>query len=280
MNQTPKNFLTCLTFIIGLPLLVTTNLFSSPAPLKKLCVQTFNVYGPIYSRKRPERAEAFVKELNKLQKCDILHLQEVWLPRHTQFLQSSLEGHHLIFHQPTSDNIGLFSSTFLQTFQHQTHYYRTNSQVLNPLDWVRDWIGIGKGFGYFKARWNQKTIHNYNTHLHPTSADIRGHQLLQLQKHIANLPSTDIIILAGDFNASSLSPEVQEFIQQTHLEVVPTNGCTYCDSNPHHWGGGSRTIDLILYRNLQLVDAAINLQTSENLYLSDHYGVRAWFEEI
>jgi hypothetical protein len=107
--------------------------------------------------------------------------------------------------------------------------------------------------------------------------------------------SSDLpLILAGDFNflpdsIEKLLLEVYGNVQDTHLELKEKHSSedvTYDANNPYSWGGPSRTLDYVFFRQsaeansiyLKVLNSKIYPKTYKGQYLSDHYGRTVQFE--
>lgn len=212
--------------------------------------------------------------------CHIIHLQEVWLPYHKQYLSEQFKQLGFAQHYPNNahKNMGLMSIFHTQPHQVSSLPFQSHGFFFNPFDWARTLFKVRKGFGYATIQWQNQTVHSYNTHLHPISSVLQQQQLQELRNHISQHPKNEKIVLAGDFNLPITHPLIQEFLKQTKLSAAPVTEPTYDSSNPFYWGGGSRTIDHILYKNLIVTDTVINLRSHDSTPLSDHFGVRALFK--
>jgi endonuclease/exonuclease/phosphatase family metal-dependent hydrolase len=121
--------------------------------------------------------------------------------------------------------------------------------------------GAVQGRGAIEA--NLTGVNIFNLHLSLT-ANAQRMQLAYLAEHIAG--KSGPLIVAGDFNCSTESPAVRQFIQALNLSVAEV-GPSFPSWAP------KRRIDLILYRGL-----ALKKSWALPMLASDHLAVVAQFD--
>lgn len=267
-------------------------LFVSSAQAAPLCVQTFNAYGPAYARNLYGRTVGLIESMQS-DPCDVLQLQEAWQPRHYDQLAEGLSGMHglrpdAIRGDRLKTGLASFSSRNITSVANKV--FSVNN-VGGFLDWIRGIGRVEKGFSAALAEAGETSVLLLNTHTHPQLDTVRLSQFLELTEYVLTVaPLTQPLVLTGDFNATPASLEYALLRDLLLLKdaYAETSGyaddtCTYCERNPLGWGGGDRVIDFVLYRtlgtnSLKAERARINLESWEDLTLSDHYGVRAYFD--
>ena len=270
----------------------------SAAESSRVCIQTFNAYGPAYSRNIPGRTKA-VGEALKATPCEIIQFQEIWTEDHhnleiTAVSQSILTLSATRFDDTERPYIGksglsIFTSEVLteQSFEEFT----VNRDGI--LDDIRESLGVIKGMGTSRITIRDDDtngIQMINLHTHPDSVRVRITQVTQLLKRFERmLPLTAPLVVTGDFNFEPQSVEyklLKSFTLLTDSYESDHGGyhdgdCTYCAENPIHWFGESRVIDYILVRSsatrrIEPDGTLINLRGNDTITPSDHYGLRSY----
>ena len=262
-------------------------------------MQSFNAYGPAYAPNIAGRTQAWGKEL-AASPCGIVQAQEVWSDAHydeaTRFLAKSLPWMSAVHfdhdQRPYVGKAGLALFTDHVILETRFEQFTTNQDGV--LDDIRTSLGVIKGMGtsHLRLRNDDRDVHLIDLHTHPSSQVIRLAQMTQLLSQFDRLlPLEHPLIVSGDFNFVPQSLEYRLLRDLMLLKDAYTaaNGpytgdeCTYCEANPHHWGGGDRVIDYIWFRNssnftLTSKQSWINLRGLAGLVPSDHYGLRTLFD--
>ena len=274
-----------------------TSSSASPAPAT-FCVQSFNIYGTAYAKNKQERTDAFIKSIKEENiPCDVLQLQEAWTLKQFTQLSSGLSSlRYLSIRNDTHRNdayiTGLASFFQGSVSSEYSSRYQVNN-VDGALDWFRDLLYIAKGFSFTETKLDHspQTIFFINTHTHPRNTAVRLTQMLQLLHAVLERKSFDKpILFTGDLNANPNSIELillrdVLLLKDSFLETNFSyeNICTYCKDNPLSWSSEDSVIDYILYRNLGKLKltplrSEVNMQSYEDLVLSDHFGLRTYFQ--
>ncbi len=267
------------------------------AETDSICIQTFNAYGPAYSRDLEKRTVAVGEELSA-SPCGIVQMQEVWSDTHHNWMMDALaESMFRLssvrfdnFQRPQIGQSGLATFTTEILSSQSFVPFQVNADGL--VDNVRELLGVIKGIGssMITIRQNEdQKIYLMNVHLHPTSQRVRIAQVVQLlEAFFKYYPLQDPLIITGDFNFQPASAEYNLLQSVTRLTdaYVATNGpyatdtCTYCENNVHHWPGQGGVLDYIWSRRGQN-HAVTHQKTFVNLYgfngvtPSDHFGMRS-----
>lgn len=265
-----------------------------------ICIQTFNAYGPAYSRDLEKRTAALGDEL-RASPCGIVQMQEVWSDTHHNWVldglaqsMSSLSGVRFDdVQKPQMGQSGLATFTTEVLSEQRFVPFQVNTDGL--LDNVREFLGVIKGIGSSTVTMRQnedQKIRLMNVHLHPTSQRVRIAQTVQiLETFFKYYMLQNPIIITGDFNFQPGSVEynlLQSVTQITDAYVV-NNGryapdtCTYCEHNVHHWPGHKGVLDYIWsrrgqYHAVKHRDTFINLHGVNGVTPSDHFGLRSYME--
>lgn len=257
------------------------------------CVQNFNTYGPIYASGVRERTERMAILFRTSPHCDIVHLQEVWNEPQIQILEENLKEVYAISTPNRQARIGLMSLVSGQIQEALTWTFRLN-EVGGFLDSVRTALNVKKAFHVLRAKIDRsdEDLYLVNTHLHPSSREVRLTQILDLLNW--RLQNQDAkFILSGDLNADVTSLERQFLLlslgaRDSMAEFLgghyPDYFCTYCAGNPLGWLSTSQTFDYIFYSNqgraatrLKVQNGDVNMRGSSRSPLSDHFGLRVEF---
>lgn len=260
------------------------------------CVQTFNTYGPLYGIQLKKRTQLLIESLSsKDTPCDILHFQEVWKKNHKKHLLNSLDhnrspyqGYDFDLLREDGLKTGLMSFYTYPIHESGSLLYHYNRS--NLIDSFREDFGIHKALSFTLN--HQHQIIALNTHLHPTSQNIRLMQLIEILRWMEQNPEWFLNysqFLTGDFNFAPHSLEWQFMVlvlsfRDSFFDIHRSyeGFCTYCKKNPLAWDQKNRVIDFIFYSSFNpLVD--VEVQKSQIIYnqetpLSDHYGVETHFE--
>lgn len=262
-----------------------------------ICVQTFNAYGPAYSRDLEKRTAALGDEL-RTSPCGIVQMQEVWSDTHHNWVldglaqsMSSLSGVRFDdVQRPQLGQSGLATFTTEILSGQSFVPFQVNTDGL--FDNVRELLGVIKGIGssMITMRQNEgQKIRLMNVHLHPTSQRVRIAQVVQLLDAFFEYhPLQNPMVITGDFNFEPSSVEYNLLQSVTRLTdaYVANNGlyskdiCTYCESNVHHWPGHKGVLDYIWsrrgqYHSVKHLDTFINLHGVNGVTPSDHFGLRS-----
>ena len=277
----------------------TLNVAEASTMSSRLCVQTFNAYGPAYAANLEERTSILGRELEKFP-CEIIQLQEVWT-----------EDHHIGASEALGQSLPALSAARFDDFQKphigQSGLAIFTSEVLsNPrfemfnenqdglLDQIRAVFGVIKGIGSSLVtlrRDENISLQLMNVHLHPSSQEVRITQVVQILENIERrLPLSKPLIISGDFNFKPDSAEyalLRDVSGLTDSYAASNDGyssqtCTYCISNPNHWPGVDGVLDYIWFKSSTLTKVEpshsfINLIGMNGIAPSDHYGVRTYF---
>lgn len=273
---------------------------SAEAPF---CVQTFNAFGPIYSRGIAERLHDMIRAFKKEGACEVSQFQEVWSEEQYEILKQGFKEEldrdtaiRFEAELPTPKRLGLASFLLWGAQRIGVHAFQMDKDSL--YDDIRKLVKVGKGFGFAEVNLREgrasEMISLSNLHLHPFSQSVRIAQLTEwLQWLDSRLPLDHPLILTGDFNFEPTSVEYQLVTDVLALQdsVVRVKGryskedCTYCSDNPlSPPGTENRVIDYVFYHptgalRLMPRSAEVNMKQYEGRPLSDHYGVRVQFDQ-
>jgi endonuclease/exonuclease/phosphatase family metal-dependent hydrolase len=266
------------------------------APIENFCVQTLNMYGPIYAPDIQGRTALLAGHLAASSPCDFFHFQEFWSPAQQALLFERLQEQKLPLVTLLADDVrhDRFRTGLLTLSQHpvetvESQLFEKNTASLS--DVIRKKLYIAKGF---LAVATPSVVH-VNLHLHHHSQKIRIAQLLELADFLAHTESLRnaqnqerAVILAGDFNFEPTSLEYG-FVTSVlgfsdAFEKVHSAGfCTHCRKNKYSFAIKSRWIDYIFFRSspsfrLNVSAAAITFAGDDRGPLvSDHFGLKASF---
>lgn len=233
--------------------------------------------------------------------CEIIQLQEVWTDDHYESAKRAIMRSLPELSSTRADStqkpyigqsgLAIFTSDFLtdQSFEK----FAINQAGI--FDRVRGMLGVIKGIAYSKIHFRSddtSLLHMMNLHTHPSSVPVRISQIVQLLETFERmLPLTAPVVITGDFNfePDSVEYELLKNVSLLSDSYTENHGgysstvCTYCASNPQHWGGGSRVIDFVWLRSanvqkIKSVSSMINLQEFQGLVPSDHFGLRSNIE--
>lgn len=270
-----------------------------PQLLGNLCLQTFNIYGPIYAQDIKKRTKALLESIPTMPVCEIWQIQELWNKGQNKLLSEGMTNYNQVNfdkvrakdHQKTG--ISSFFSKELNILGTYGEVFKVNNND-GILDWFRRQGNINKSFGVtqFKHPALPEPIVAINLHTHPQAPEIRVAQIIQLiQSVIKQMPLPGALLVSGDFNAKPDSIEMALMrdvllLRDTQLEFRGGSYgdiCTYCQNNPLAWDKDSRVIDYVLVRSspgmsFRIIESKVNLQDYKGITLSDHYGMRTDFE--
>lgn len=157
-------------------------------------------------------------------------------------------------------------------------FEETNQRVLQPLDDYRN-------AGHVRLNIDGQSVDVYCTHLHhlPTQEGgaIRAEQLRDLLDFIGQTASTDVVLLAGDFNAEPHYAEMailNERFVDTYRAVFG-DGDRPTTLNPH-FGHNDRWIDYVFVgresaTRIDAVRRVLAAPVADTLWGSDHFAVMA-----
>lgn len=271
-----------------------SSLLSGAFSLAEFCVQSYNAYGPAYSLNLKGRTNLLLSMFEEKGLCEIVTFQEVWRDSHIDHLLVGLDSLNPDFSFYHANNpfegvsTGLLTATtFPVSAAESLVYYEYPNGIA---DWFRGQLGVKKALGTVRANISEseknQDVWVVNTHLHHSSQVIRLAQIVELGEYLNhdNLRALPLI-LAGDFNfkPDSLEAEllkVYSRVIDTHTEVHGEYGlgeATYDVENPLSWGGDSRIIDYVFYRNsdgygLRPTSSEIYPKDYNGQFMSDHYG--------
>jgi len=297
-RDTLKNLLQALS--VSFSLWATTFLSSGFAATDTLCIQTFNAYGPAYSRNLEQRT-AMLGDLLFKSPCEIVQLQEVWTESHHEMALKAIQrtlpflsaARFDNFQSPSEGQSGLSIFTSEGLSNQEFEKFKVNQDGL--FDEIRDMLGVIKGIGasVISLRHDPaRKLQMLNVHLHPSSTPVRIAQVTQLLEKIETmLPMQVPLILSGDFNFKPDSIEYSLLrdvanLTDSYLAIhkeYASSACTYCPENPNHWEGVTGVIDYIFIGKSQNAistptSTSINLLGANGQSPSDHYGVRTYLQ--
>ena len=275
-----------------LTLIIMSTFVLLPLSSMAFCLQTFNAYGPIYAPSLKQRTQLLNTALKQESPCEIIHFQEVWNPDHQNELEKILLNvypDHQTINPSKNDRIGLISSLALKVESTTTQIFRINKSGL--LDEIRDLASVKKAFTVIETVIDHQPFLIINTHLHPTSTEVRIAQIVQIMHYRIAHPDK-ILILSGDLNIAPFEIEhvlLRDGFGMTdaQFEVRKTYDgiCSYCSKNPRSWMWEDKVFDYVFYqknRNTKMtfnaIKADINLRGTNEMPLSDHYGLRIDFD--
>ncbi|WP_413584614.1 endonuclease/exonuclease/phosphatase family protein [Bdellovibrio sp. HCB274] len=273
---------------------VQAEMVLSPAYTQEFCMQNFNAYGPIYAPNTTERMEWIGSLLQAAPRCGVIQLQEVWNNSNINQIENALKYNYTISSPNRENKIGvmsLFDGVIKDTW---TYQFKINN-LGGFLDEIRETFGVTKAFHIVQAQLPAmgEDFYFVNTHLHPTSTEIRITQIIDMLNWRLQNPSLKML-MSGDFNANEKSFE-REFmmtvmgLHDSFAEALggsyPPGYCSYCETNPHSWMPGNHMLDYIFVSNvggantkLQALAGELNMRGPLRDPLSDHYGVRVQFK--
>ncbi|MBO9668297.1 MAG: hypothetical protein J7501_15965 [Bdellovibrio sp.] len=258
------------------------------------CMQNFNAYGPLYAPQTTERMNWIGALLQDNPRCSAIHLQEVWSESNIDQIESALRSKYSISSPNREQRIGVMSLFDGQITGTYTQNFNVNNEG-GILDGIREVLNVKKAFHVVRTQLFDmgEPFYFINTHLHPTSQAVRLTQIIDILQW--RLYNQDLkFLLSGDFNADENSLE-RELIMTTlgaHDSLLDAYGgeypaglCTYCISNPHSWLLESKILDYIFVSNIggnethmKAYNGEVNMRGPMPEPLSDHYGVRVYFE--
>ena len=284
---------------------------------KPICIQSYNLFGPIYGFNLEARMIGMANYFNKWdqaiwnqkaktklqESCNVLLFQEVWTESHFDFLTQNLSKNYNLYHfdqdfRKGSDSEAVYGLAMAISKQSDLDSHLNSYQVVGTepfrqnysgfFDAIRRWLEVGKGFAVVKMNIRGFQFFLVNTHLHPTSEEIRSNQVLQLASYLDEDKFKELpVVLVGDFNSPPSSVEMKALEKVANLQYLPKSSldqeeiCTYCNDNPYTLTFGKRNIDHIFVRSGSLIgsepiETAVYPKTGRSgMFFSDHYGVRS-----
>lgn len=255
-----------------------------------LCLLTFNTYGAAYAPRIEARAHATVREIKALHSCEFINFQEVFDTNQTTAFEFGLPKEYQAYAPNKEKRHGLMAFSRLPWVSTVTYDYKVNYDD-GAIDTVRRWVGARKAFSVLTdAVHGSNTV---NTHLHPSSSEIRIMQIIDLF-HWRLTDKNRALILNGDFNSEPSSLEYRLVkalldVEDSRIEVYgkyTPDVCTYCENNPRSWLSGDHVFDYIFLSyprpsrfGWKALKSEVVLKGTQ-FPLSDHYGVRADFERV
>ena len=256
---------------------------------QQLCVQTLNTYGMFYSDNLEERHQQTLSFLRQ-NDCDIVLLQEVWEDDHYQNLvqlSQDINMKSVYFRKPYDDRRSGLVGLFRGGVQASDVFYF-------PPTVESSFIDKGFGMAQIRAPWIfQDAFLVFNFHLNHISQTERISQLLLYLKWILENSYMDQAIIAGgDFNFEPTSLEFRIMMnlfqfKDPYEQIRKKPECTHlCEDGGYGFfnllmGEGIR--DYIFFRSSPTVDFEPQdvfafPKDYNNVFLSDHFGLRAFFQ--
>lgn len=186
-------------------------------------VLTLNCWGLWWVAKlRPERIKGIVRFIRE-NNCDIVFLQEVWVPSDFEFIQANTKDIYQFAHHFKSGSFLKSSGiVILCRWSPKVIHFEPYSLNGSPFYfWHGDWFA-GKGIAYSRVDLDGLSLHLFSTHTHayyienePINDQYSIHrvcQSYQLARFINFISDTacnrssnsiDLIVVAGDFNSTS-----------------------------------------------------------------------------
>ncbi|WP_413574974.1 endonuclease/exonuclease/phosphatase family protein [Bdellovibrio sp. HCB290] len=266
----------------------------TPTQTPEFCMQNFNAYGPLYAPNTSERMEWIGSLLQAAPRCGVIQLQEVWNSSNIDQIENALKYNYQISSPNRDNKIGVMS-LFDGAIKGAWTYQFNINNLGGFLDEIRETFGVMKAFHIVQAQLPGmgEDFYFVNTHLHPTSTEIRITQIIDMLNWRLQNPNLKML-MSGDFNANEKSFE-REFmmslmgLHDSFAEALggsyPPGYCSYCETNPHSWMSGNHMLDYIFVSNaggantrIQPVAGELNMRGPLREPLSDHYGVRVSFK--
>ncbi len=265
------------------------NLLLLAGAAKAECLITFNTYGPIYASNVISRSVRIVEDIKSQHDCELIHFQEAWSENQIGIFHNGLQSHYQIYSPNRQQRIGLMSFSKAAWSEVKTYTYRANFDG-HFLDEVREIVNAKKAFSIVTE--SLAGTASINTHLHPTSDQVRILQILDLLNwRVQN--QSKLLIVSGDFNMAPSS--LEHFFLRSILNIedamlatrgqYPSDFCTYCASNQLGWMSDDHTFDYVFFSRIasgqrgwvpQNVDLVL---TGGRQPLSDHYGLKVNFTQ-
>ncbi len=253
------------------------------------CLMTFNTYGPMYASQVAARSVRIVEDIKNNHSCELIHFQEAWSENQIGIFLNGLQSRYQIYSPNRQQRIGLMSFSKSAWASVKTYTYRANFDG-HFLDDVREIVNAKKAFSVVTE--SLAGAASINTHLHPTSDQVRILQILDLLNwRVQN--QAQLMIVSGDFNMDPSS--LEHFFLRHILNVedamlttrgqYPSDFCTYCANNPLGWLSDDHTFDYVFFSRLASgqkgwVPQNVNLVlTGGRNPLSDHYGLKVNFTQ-
>lgn len=259
------------------------------------CLQHFNLYGPLYATQIADRTARVTQELtSENPECDVVQLIEVWSAAQAHQVMDGMSRDYVISAPNLQSRIGIMSLLRGEIKTTETHDFVINNED-GILDDIRNMAGVKKAFHVVTAKLPQldEEIYLIETHLHPSSPAVRIAQILDIYNWRLRHQDKKMV-LSGDFNAEKNSLErdllmgllaAHDSMQEVLGGTYPDQFCSYCEDNPRSWLRGNHLFDYVFFSNvsatpsvLKPVSGMINLKGTPGNTLSDHYGLRVYFE--
>lgn len=186
-------------------------------------VLTLNCWGLWWVAKlRPQRIRGIVRFIRE-NNCDIVFLQEVWVPSDFEFIQNNTRDIYQFAHHFKSGSFLKSSGiVILCKWQPRVIHFEPYSLNGSPFYfWHGDWFA-GKGVAYSRVDLDGLSLHLFSTHTHAYYKEnetvhdqysihrvCQAYQLARFINFISDTAcnrsnnSIDLIIVAGDFNSTS-----------------------------------------------------------------------------
>ncbi len=234
-----------------------------------------------------------VQALKNLPQCEFMAFQEVWSSSQRDQLKALMAQyfpHSGLIDPAVKKSLGLMSVSKAPILAAEIYPFKVNYDGVK--DNLRRLLGIGKGFQASLVQpKNQERLWVVNLHMHHKKQSIRLAQIVELLNWRIRHPHFKLL-LVGDFNFTPESLERGLLMQLLHLKDASEvynkgyklGACTYCHANPLANGGGGWVLDYVFYSQmksdtyfLNVAKAQVNLTEFNGVTMSDHYGVRAYF---
>lgn len=186
-------------------------------------VLTLNCWGLWWvSKLRPQRIRGIVRFIRE-NNCDVVFLQEVWVPSDFEFIRSNTRDIYRFAHHYKSGSFLKSSGiVILCKWLPKVIHFEPYSLNGSPFYfWHGDWFA-GKGVAYSRVDLDRLSLHLFSTHTHAYYNEneavydqysihrvCQSYQLARFINFISdtacnrNSNSIDVIIVAGDFNSTS-----------------------------------------------------------------------------
>ena len=251
------------------------------------CLLTFNTYGPIYASNVQGRSLRLVADIKKDNACDLIHFQEAWNTNQINIFELGLKSQYQVYSPNRQYRIGLMNFSKQPWSSAKVYTYRANFDG-HLLDDLRKIVNAKKAFSVLEDA--LPGTFSVNTHLHPSSDQVRILQILDLLNWRVQ-HSSKPMILTGDFNSDPSSFEHTFAMKILNLDdaMLAVNGeypkdfCSYCANNHLGWLNDDHTFDYVFFSHLGAnengwIPQDIHLAlTGNGEPLSDHYGLKVNF---
>ena len=265
---------------------------------QNVCVQTFNTYGVSYAGNLKERHKQTLDFLRN-EACDINLLQEVVDQEHYNNLldlSNELNMTSAYFGIPDDDKtsglVGVFRGNIVDL--DMQYFPDVQNTVVNFV--YQSFQSVDKGFGvvqFHHPQLLQNTLLVLNLHLDHILQQTRVSQILFILERILHRPDwwDTLLIVGGDLNFSPGSLEfnmmkyllrLQDPYEKINKERFCTHWCEDSDYEVLNTLFGGQVRDYILFKpsskvHIYPVDIDVFPKKHNGIDLSDHYGVRAFF---